>query len=406
MRKKISLTALLLAFILSGSIFAQTGPNKINSAIDLLGGAVQQNGLPAGWTTAADNYECTVKFTESGAIYFERRLKDEKCSFAFTAEVPEGEYVLQTDFTIDGNGSEIFLDGAPLEKKHKLVTAGGKIRVGIQTKGIGKVWGWINKMTAARTGGLTNSAKVKEKSPSKAKGLSNQAIAKITQIAAGCSCVSYEWKNRGRAPIGYIKGAALTYAESYFELRMQPTNAVRIMSGNISETSKDALAYYNLKAGTEVERLRSVFTLALGLGMRESSGNVTEGRDESVPAKKATEDNAEAGLFQVSYDSFGVSSEFPALFAKYKSNAERCRLSVFMEGAKDRKKPLVGGGKGAEFQKFTKQCPAFASEYVAIMLRLNRRHFGPINRKEAEYLESAEKMFEQIESIVDAEVNS
>lgn len=402
MLKTILTTLISILLIAGGNNFAQQKSNRTN----LLGGAIQENGLPAGWITAVDNYECAVKF-DGNSIYFERQVKDEKCSFAFTKEMPDGEYLLETNFKIDGNGHGIFLDGVPLKKQHKIKSVDGKIRVGIQTKGEGKVWGWIRKMTLTKTADAKKSTAIKMPTTViKAKGISNAAIEKIKKAAADCPCRKYAWKNRGKAPIGYIKGVALTYAKSYHDLKTSPSNAVKIMSQKIGGADKDALAHHGKKGNSDIERLRAIYTLALGLGMRESTGNTTDGRDMSVPAENATEANAEAGLFQVSYDSFGRSSEFPTLFNWYKVNAEECRLSVFMEGVKDKNRPLVGGGKGAEFQRFTKECPAFATDYVMIMLRINRSHFGPINKKEAEYNADAEKMFKKIESIVDAETNS
>lgn len=389
MRKFIYALALLFLISADLSIFGQ-------NTVDILSGKTQTNGLPEGWITAADNYECTVKFTESKAIYFERTSKYEKCSFDFTKEMPEGEYLLKTGFEIDGSGYEIFLDGAPLKKERRLKTADGKIRVGIRTEGEGKVWGWIRKMTLTRI-----SETEIETQKISAADLSEQ----IKTIAARCPCAKHQWNERGKAPVGYIKGVALTYAKSYYELKKSPNNVVKIMSREIGTADQDALAHYAIKAASDVERLRAIYTLALGLGMRESTGNTTDGRDMSVPAEKATEANAEAGLFQVSYDSFGRSAEFSALFNRYRVNAGQCRLDVFMEGVKNKKRPLVGSGKGAKFQKFTKECPAFAVEYVMIMLRINRRHFGPINAKKAEYNQQAAKMFEQIESVVDAEIN-
>lgn len=232
--------------------------------------------------------------------------------------------------------------------------------------------------------------------------LSPETINKVKVIASNSPVSKYNWKNRGVAPIGYIEGVAVTYAKSYYELKKKQKTAVEVMSQTLGESKNDALAHYGITANSDIDRLRAVYTLALGLGMRESSGNTTEDWDRSKlkDGIKNTEENAEAGLFQVSWDSRNKSPWLLKLYEQYKAAPGQCSLSIFMEKVPDKKKPAVGTGDGAKFQKFTKECPSFATEYVMIMLRSNRSHFGPINRKAAEYNLDAEKMFMDIEKIV------
>jgi len=59
----------------------------------------------------------------------------------------------------------------------------------------------------------------------------------------------------------------------------------------------------NSRGGVDV--LRHLFVLLTGLGMRESSGHYGEGRDASATNTSAY--TAEAGLFQVSYNSHHAS---------------------------------------------------------------------------------------------------
>ncbi|MFV0387904.1 MAG: hypothetical protein ACK5NT_04035, partial [Pyrinomonadaceae bacterium] len=143
---------------------------------------------------------------------------------------------------------------------------------------------------------------------------------------------------------------------------------------------------------------------ATGLGMRESSGRTNVGWDKSklkLPKPiQPTEENSEAGLFQVSWDSRNRSPYLLKLYEQYKSNPNKCQLETFSEGVKPKSEPVIGNGKGAEFQTFQKECPAFAAEYVNIMLRVNRTHFGPLKERRAEYLKSVEEMFRDIEKIL------
>lgn len=232
--------------------------------------------------------------------------------------------------------------------------------------------------------------------------LSPEIINKVKVAASNSPVKKYKWKNRGIAPIGYIKGVAVTFAKSYYELKTKQKNAVEVMSQKIGDSNVDALAHYGITANSEIDRLRAVYTLALGLGMRESSGNTTEDWDRSKLKEGIvnTEENAEAGLFQVSWDSRNKSPWLLKLYDQYKASPEQCSLSIFMENVTDKKQPAIGTGDGAKFQKFTKECPSFATEYVMVMLRSNRSHFGPIKKKAAEYNLDAEKMFKDIEKII------
>jgi hypothetical protein len=121
----------------------------LSNTINLLEGSIQANGLPDGWMTSVDNFNCTVKF-QNGALNFERLSPDEKCSFAFNKTLSNGDYLLKTTFKIDGNNPQIFLDGKPLEQQNEIKVIDGILRVGIQTRGSGKIWGNIFSMTLTK----------------------------------------------------------------------------------------------------------------------------------------------------------------------------------------------------------------------------------------------------------------
>ncbi|MCA1568195.1 MAG: hypothetical protein LC803_21635 [Acidobacteria bacterium] len=230
-----------------------------------------------------------------------------------------------------------------------------------------------------------------------------QADSRIAEIAAASPCARHRWPGRGRAPVGYIKGVALTYAKSFCESRAGGT-AVDIMRRPLTRNGQDALVHYQstlaahgVNVDSVAERLRALYTLGIGLGMRESSGNTTEGRD--LTARRPTANSAEAGLFQTSFDSFNVSPALSQLFDQYRANTGRCLLDTFKEGIpRVITRPVFGTGPGADYQRFTRECPAFATEYVMVMLRVNRRHFGPINRREAEYFQPCNDMLREVEA--------
>ena len=233
---------------------------------------------------------------------------------------------------------------------------------------------------------------------------------KIADIAMASSCRKGDttpgtgaWnenpKDKDPAPRGFIKGVALVYAKSLCESRAAAkAPAVEVMTQPVGPAGSDALAHYQVSAPSEADRLRAVYTLGLGLGMRESSGNTTEGPDPK--AKDQKPEKAEAGLYQTSFDSLDKHPALRLLMTQYKTNSGRCRLAIFLEGVKDLKKPLFGTGDPADYQKFTKECPAFATEYALVMLRVNRTHFGTINNRLAKNLQVCNKMFRDIEAVV------
>lgn len=235
-------------------------------------------------------------------------------------------------------------------------------------------------------------------------------LEKILQIADNSAIARYRWLNRGVAPKGYIKGMAVVYAIVYCKLKAGNPFAKEMAKANTGNLDKDALAHYaqkfrdlgmnNSVAG--VDTLRHLFVLLIGLGMRESSGKHCEGWDVTGTPQPPTAETAEAGLFQTSYNARHAHTLLPQLFEQYLANPSGF-VEIFKEGVTCRESQLrnAGEGKGKEFQRLSKACPAFAVEFAAIGLRNLRRHWGPINRREAEIRPEADAMLQEVQKIVD-----
>jgi hypothetical protein len=172
--------------------------------------------------------------------------------------------------------------------------------------------------------------------------------------------------------------------------------------------AKDALTHYqnnflSLQVQLNLagnEPLRALYVLGMGLGMRESSGTYCEGWDTSAGSNRASS-AGEAGLFQTSYDSIKASPELQKLYTEYKTTASsRCFLNVFKEGASCKSNSTLGTGAGADYQVYNKACPAFATEYAMTMLRIQRSHYGPINRLEAEVNPACNQMLKSVQELV------
>jgi hypothetical protein len=254
-----------------------------------------------------------------------------------------------------------------------------------------------------------------ELTPYYSEPLTGRYSQQIIAVADASSCAKYSWKNRGSAPKGYVKGVALSFARSLCRYRAgSSTNrAAQVMSmANTHKASVDVLPHYQsilskLKIAVNVageNTMRALFTIGLGLGMRESSGAYCEGWDTSAGSKRPSA-AGEAGLFQTSYDSIGANANLRLLYSEYQSNPDRCMLDVFKEGASCRPQGLLGTGAGADFQAFNKACPAFATEYAMTLLRVQRTHFGPINRREAEVKTVCNSMLKSVQQLVDADPN-
>ena len=234
------------------------------------------------------------------------------------------------------------------------------------------------------------------------------AIPVIAALAANSAAAKYKWKDRGRAPRGYIKGMAVMFGRVYCKLRAGDPAALDMAKPDHGDPGRDALAHYRREfnhlamhnQGAREDTLRHLFVLLTGLGMRESSGHYGEGRDMS--AHYSTASSAEAGLFQGSYGLHVYSPLLVRLFNQYRGS--RDMLDIFKEGVAAPSKANYqswGKGIGAEFQKLCKDCPAFAVEFTAVALRHHRREWGPINRKHVELRREVDALFRSVQRLID-----
>jgi hypothetical protein len=231
----------------------------------------------------------------------------------------------------------------------------------------------------------------------------------ILQLAGNSDIARYNWKDRGRAPAGYIKGVALTFALVHRAFLDGDPAAVEMAKANTGDDHTDALSWLNSmfraagmdNSKAEPDTLRHLFVLLIGLGMRESSGQYCEGRDRS--AHNMTADTAEAGAWQQSWDSRTASPLIPQLFAKWKTGNPDGFLDIFKEGVHCTSAQLenYGTGEGRDFQALCKSCPAFAAQVAAVGLRNIRTHWGPINRREVEIRREADRLLRQVQDIVE-----
>jgi Bacterial SH3 domain len=235
------------------------------------------------------------------------------------------------------------------------------------------------------------------------------ALDRVFQIASSSSAIA-NWKDRGSAPLGYMKGMALVFARNYCKLLSGEKFALEMAKADTGRIETDALARYRSifkSAGMDneasgVETLRHLFVLMLGFGMRESSGRWCEGRDRN--ANNTTAETAEAGLFQTSWNIRSAHPLLPKLFERYRSdNPPQGFKEIFAEGVAAKSKDLenFGTGNGQDFQQLSKENPAFAVEFAAVGLRHQCLHWGPIKNREAQVRIEADRMFLRVQNLVD-----
>jgi uncharacterized protein (TIGR02594 family) len=243
-------------------------------------------------------------------------------------------------------------------------------------------------------------------------GLSNEQILEITKIAENSNIATYDWPgNRGRAPIGYTVGVALCFAASQKQLALNNPAVVFAAQADQKKPDTDVLSWYaaefkttgmdNSKPG--IETLRHLVALMLGLGMRESSGNYSCGKDPG--AANTTADTCEAGCWQTSWNIRSASSVIPPLLPRYWEDPNGF-LATFKRNITPKPADILNygtpGSDGARYQWLSKYAPAFHFMVTMIGLRVLRKHWGPINRKEATLSREADAMLQEVQTYMQA----
>lgn len=237
------------------------------------------------------------------------------------------------------------------------------------------------------------------------------SLTALDALAVNSACYRYQWLNRGQMPRGFAKGIARTFAKALCEPARSELPLVS--QAQTADTVHDALAWYqaqftsaglsNAQAG--IDTMRHVYVLLIGLGMRESSGEHCVGRDTS--ATNTTASTAEAGAWQTSYNSHAFSPQLDLIFARHRTDNTHCHLSTFAEGVTCSAADWMnyGSGDGFDFQRREKECPVFAAEYAAVMMRVSggsMGHYGPLRTRSAEIKVECDAMLQQVQQLIAA----
>lgn len=243
--------------------------------------------------------------------------------------------------------------------------------------------------------------------------LNQSTIDKIVALAGSSDLARYNWSGRGRAPVGFVQGMAVVYGLCLQKLMSRDSAALAMVRR--VDVGHDVFDHYepDLRAinvvtdgAPDLDRLRALFIILIGLGMRESSGGDDIGQDASAPENRTAE-KAEAGLFQSSWNLRSTNpTEIRKLFDYYSAHPNEGFADIFRAGTHPRPGAMknYGDGDGAKFQELSKTCPAFAVQVAAIGARTLYTHWGPLIHEAAQVRPEAVALLKQVQVIVGANV--
>lgn len=229
----------------------------------------------------------------------------------------------------------------------------------------------------------------------------------IRTLASSSACAKYDWQDQGVAPKAYTVGMALAYARAICQANPDVSRPLSDDPESVRDTT-DAISWFNsnfVNAGlANSPMLRKVYVLMLGEGMRESSGRYCCGHDQNEDDETA--DEAEAGLFQTSWNSHEVSDVAESALLKiWNAPTSNC-INDFKVGVSCDSEDLQNTGDpkstGYAFQAREKNCPAFAVDYTAVAFRTERKEYQPLNKKTAEIVPACDGMLAQVEMLMKA----
>lgn len=240
-------------------------------------------------------------------------------------------------------------------------------------------------------------------------GISNDLASKIDALVDNFG-LDIDWPDRGTPPPGYYAGMAKTFALAVSRYN-DGDAAAAIMAQAKDDPDEDALAYYAAEFAAQgmdnnvagLDTLRHLFVMAVGLGMRESSGDCWCGRDMSASNTSST--TAESGLFQTSWNISSCSGEIGELLDEYRQDPNGFQ-STFGAGLSPSTSDLdiYGSGDGATYQWLSKFAPAFHVLVTAIGMRRLRAHWGPIGRREVDIMPEVDDLLLEVQQLVSGEL--
>lgn len=193
----------------------------------------------------------------------------------------------------------------------------------------------------------------------------------IEDIVMKSKCKDFYFNDYGnskaKAPLGYVKGMALSYPHA------------------------KCVSKFNMD-------LPVVFAETLSLGLWECSGACCGADLSSKRPNKITEDSAEGGQWQSSWD---LKYKIPSIVSFTKNWQGDCNLESF--GRCTGKEAKTWGdirSDGARFQEKLKSCPSFGLEVVLMNWAERYKHYGPFKTGKVQRVQACVDMFRAIDEVV------
>lgn len=201
--------------------------------------------------------------------------------------------------------------------------------------------------------------------------VSPQPVVSLESIVNSNSCKDFYFNDYGnsksKAPLNYIKGLVYTYAQKKCK----------------KETTSES---------------PSQFAEILGLGLWECSGRCCGVDTSSRRPNAISENSAEGGQWQSSYD---IKYAVPSIVDFTKNWKGECFLNHF--GACTGKEATNHGKPGSDgwnFQDKLKKCPAFGADVVLLNWKHRMTHYWPFKKGIVQKVDACVKLFEQVDKSV------
>jgi hypothetical protein len=205
-----------------------------------------------------------------------------------------------------------------------------------------------------------------------------------------------------KMPPGYFYGMLASFSKNV--CLKGDTDFEKVLHSNKPQAAKDSLKRFQ-SFFSNPDPLIQNYALMLPLGMIESDGNYTEGRDTTATDARST--SAEAGLFQLSANVVGGQiprAVFAEMSSKYGPGRESCLKDIFNKGIKEKVTSSVPGS-GFDFQEKMKKCPALAVDVMAYVARKDFTHHGPLLRGEVKPRKACEGVLQQVSDLIKRDKN-
>ena len=236
----------------------------------------------------------------------------------------------------------------------------------------------------------------------------------IYDIVGKSAIAKYPWKSRGVAPMAYTyrHGVGVFLAARAIKGR-RISAAVEMAKADTHNDDKDALSWYRSNFAAKGmsnadSRCRHVATSVRAYARTWVCVNlaVITARDETSAPPTQRPTLLRLACSRCHGTLMLQADEISKLMDEY-GDDEGCASSVhspMASSAARRAGRTTAPARATTFRSLPSNAPALRSRHARWRLRMLRKHWGPINRKEVEIVTAANTMFNEVQRLVEGEV--